>query len=630
MTEGERKKLGDDSGARILMHCLHDNKIFHCVQFKCLYLKPLTTGTMRQFAWTHLRYSLKARNLSRFLPLVQFKLSDIGEGIAEVQIKEWHVKEGDHVAQFDNICEVQSDKASVTITSRYDGIIKNCEYYDVEDVAKVGTTLVDIEVVGIVIDFYLFSYKQFYNSRDSLRRVQRKKQEENPNGKLGTETTTSENAQEDRKVLATPAVRQLAKGKGINLSEVVGTGISGRILKDDVIRYVELRTNSSTTAAIEEPIVDTTFHAARATSPEQLSQSFSLKKFEVLKEDKVVPIRSYTRAMVKSMSESLKIPHLGFCDEVNVDQLMTMREELKKFEAVYNARMSFMPIIIKAVSLALNKFPKLNAVIDKNIENIIYKTSHNISIAMDTTEGLVVPNIKHCEQCTIWEIAVELNRLQEASSRMKINPEDLKNGTFTLSNIGMIGGTYLSPVILPPQVAIGAIGQISKLPRFDKHGNVCAANVVNFSWAADHRVIDGATVAHFSSQVKQYLENPAYMPSTSYSIRKVQHDPDPYMNSLANGFLAVKGRSLCSTKSMDTYAEQITKQIRLAKLVYERVEEEYEGKIVALDSLGYVRILLGTISADESVYFVASSVLIIIDNVHQPSPTIENESAVLR
>ncbi|KAM3719254.1 Lipoamide acyltransferase component of branched-chain alpha-keto acid dehydrogenase complex [Dirofilaria immitis] len=412
-------------------------------------------------------------SIARFLPLVQFKLSDIGEGIAEVQIKEWHVKEGDHVAQFDNICEVQSDKASVTITSRYDGIIKKL-YYDVEDVAKVGTTLVDIEVV--------------------------EKQEENPNGKLGTETTTSENAQEDRKVLATPAVRQLAKGKGINLSEVVGTGISGRILKDDVIRYVELRTNSSTTAAIEEPIVDTTFHAARATSPEQLSQSFSLKKFEVLKEDKVVPIRSYTRAMVKSMSESLKIPHLGFCDEVNVDQLMTMREELKKFEAVYNARMSFMPIIIKAVSLALNKFPKLNAVIDKNIENIIYKTSHNISIAMDTTEGLVVPNIKHCEQCTIWEIAVELNRLQEASSRMKINPEDLKNGTFTLSNIGMIGGTYLSPVILPPQVAIGAIGQISKLPRFDKHGNVCAANVVNFSWAADHRVIDGATVAHFSSQ----------------------------------------------------------------------------------------------------------------------------------
>ncbi|VDO30665.1 unnamed protein product [Onchocerca flexuosa] len=130
---------------------------------------------------------------------------------------------------------------------------------------------------------------------------------------------------------------------------------------------------------------------------------------------------------------------------------------------------------------------------------------------MDTPEGLVVPNIKHCEQRTVWEIAVELNRLQEASNRMKISSEDLRDGTFTLSNIGTIGGTYLMPVIMSPQVAIGAIGQISKLPRLDKYGNVCAANVVNFSWAADHRVIDGATIAHFSNQVKQYLENPSNM-----------------------------------------------------------------------------------------------------------------------
>uniref|UniRef100_A0A8R1XNX2 Dihydrolipoamide acetyltransferase component of pyruvate dehydrogenase complex n=1 Tax=Onchocerca volvulus TaxID=6282 RepID=A0A8R1XNX2_ONCVO len=416
-----------------------------------------------------------SNSIARFLPLVQFKLSDIGEGIAEVQIKEWHVKEGDHVAQFDDICEVQSDKASVTITSRYDGIIKKL-YYDVEDMAKVGTTLVDIEVA------------------DSNTGTQ----EENINGKVDRETTTSENAQEARKVLATPAVRQLAKEKGVNLNEIVGTGLNGNILKDDVIRYVEFRTDSSTTADAEVSRVDRTFHATKAMP--SLSQSFSPEKFEVLKEDKVIPIRSYTRAMVKSMSESLKIPHLGFCDEMNVDQLITMREELKKFETAYNARMSFMPIIIKAVSLALSKFPKLNATIDKNIENIICKASHNISLAMDTPEGLVVPNIKHCEQRTVWEIAVELNRLQEASNKMKISPEDLRDGTFTLSNIGTIGGTYLAPVIMSPQVAIGAIGQISKLPRFDKHGNVCPTNVVNFSWAADHRVIDGATIAHFSNQ----------------------------------------------------------------------------------------------------------------------------------
>ncbi|EFO22596.1 hypothetical protein LOAG_05887 [Loa loa] len=231
----------------------------------------------------------------------------------------------------------------------------------------------------------------------------------------------------------------------------------------------------------------------------------------MLKEDKMIPISSYARTMVTSMTESLKIPRFGFCDEVNFDRIMTMRVELKKFEVTHSVRMSFMPIIIKAVSLALKKFPKLNAVMDKNVENVICKASHNISIAMDTPEGLVVPNIKHCEQLTLWEIAAELNRLQEAGSKMQIDPEDLKDGTFTLSNVGMIGGTYLVPVIMPPQLAIGAIGQISKLPRFDRQGNVCAASVVKFSWAADHRVIDGATVARFSNQVKRYLENPSNM-----------------------------------------------------------------------------------------------------------------------
>ncbi|VIO94214.1 Uncharacterized protein BM_BM7526 [Brugia malayi] len=412
-------------------------------------------------------------SMARFLPLVQFKLSDIGEGIAEVQIKEWHVKEGDHVAQFDNICEVQSDKASVTITSRYDGVIKKL-YYDVEDVAKIGTTLVDIEVADVG------------GNRD---------------GKLEREMTTSDNAQEARKILASPAVRQLAKEKGVNLNEITGTGISGHILKDDIISYVERQTDSSTAT-----VADVTFHAM---SP--LSHSLPLEEFEMLKKDKMIPIRGYTRAMVKSMTESLKIPHLGFCDEVNFDRLITMRKELRNFEIAYNARMSFMPIIIKAVSLALKKFPRLNAIVDENMENVICKASHNISIAMDTPEGLVVPNIKHCEQRTLWEVAAELNRLQEASGKMKIDPDDLKDGTFTLSNIGVLGGTYLMPVIMAPQLAIGAIGQISKLPRFNKEGNICEANVVKFSWAADHRVIDGATVARFSSQVKRYLENPSNM-----------------------------------------------------------------------------------------------------------------------
>ncbi|VDN04322.1 unnamed protein product [Thelazia callipaeda] len=399
--------------------------------------------------------------LARWLPIVQFRLSDIGEGIAQVQIKEWHVKEGDHVAQFDNICEVQSDKASATITSRYDGIIKKL-HYNIEDIAKVGTTLVDIEVVD-----------EHGNVHSDVQEEILEDVKEN--------VACTKGAQESGKILATPAVRHFAELKGVNLRDVSGTGSDGRILKDDIIQFYESQKGR--------------FNSC----------------FGVLEDDKIVPIRGYTRTMIKSMTEALKIPHFSLYEEINFDQLIAMKEELKKFEGMYSARMTFMPIIIKAVSLALNKFPKLNAVTDEYLENIIYKAFKNISIAMDTPEGLVVPNIKNCERRTIWDIAQELDRLKKASSQMKIASEDLKDGTFTLSNVGMIGGTYLNAIIMPPQLAIGAIGQISKLPRFDKDGKVYAANVAYFSWAADHRVVDGATLARFSSQVKQYLENPYSM-----------------------------------------------------------------------------------------------------------------------
>lgn len=167
------------------------------------------------------------------------------------------------------------------------------------------------------------------------------------------------------------------------------------------------------------------------------------------------------------------------------------------------------------------------------------KAAHNIGVAIDTKDGLIVPNIKNVELKSIYEIAIELNRLQALASASKLAPGDLLGGTFTLSNIGSIGGTYMKPVILPPEVAIGALGKIQvgvfvlfcvifylqrkklvliviefprlkqkkKLPRFDQNNNVVAANIMQISWSADHRVIDGATMARFSNHVKKSLEN---------------------------------------------------------------------------------------------------------------------------
>ncbi|KAI6195664.1 hypothetical protein M3Y94_01014300 [Aphelenchoides besseyi] len=393
--------------------------------------------------------------------LVQFKLSDIGEGIAEVQVKDWHIKVGDKVNEFDNVCEVQSDKAAVTITSRYEGSDQETasdrlihlidfvfSYYKVDDVARVGTPLIDIEVADDAVED---------NDPDEV---------ESSNGS---------------KFLATPAVRRLIKEHNIEIGDVNGTGKDGRVLKEDILKFLERP---------KEQTVESEFKPK-------------------LTEDKVVPIRGYTRAMIRSMSEALRIPHFGYNDEFTMDELIRLRDHLRVEAKRRHLKLTYLPLIIKATSMALSEFPQLNAAADQKQENLIYKANHNICLAMDTPDGLVVPNVKFCEQKNVWEIAADLNRLQEAGAKGQIPRDDLLNGTFTLSNIGIIGGTYASPVIFPPQVAIGALGRIRKLPRYDKHDNVVPTRIMNISWAADHRFVDGATMARFSNRLKEFIENPA-------------------------------------------------------------------------------------------------------------------------
>ena len=171
-------------------------------------------------------------------------------------------------------------------------------------------------------------------------------------------------------------------------------------------------------------------------------------------------IYSFQKAMVKTMTQANTIPHFSYCDEYNMDLLVNFKSHLKHVGKERGVKISYLPILIKACSIALHSFPVLNAHVDEKCENIIYKASHNIGIAVDTSEGLIVPNIKNVDTKSIFEIANDLNRLQSLALSSKLSPSDLTGGTFTLSNIGTIGGTYMKPVILPPEVAIGALGKI--------------------------------------------------------------------------------------------------------------------------------------------------------------------------
>jgi 2-oxoisovalerate dehydrogenase E2 component (dihydrolipoyl transacylase) len=191
--------------------------------------------------------------------------------------------------------------------------------------------------------------------------------------------------------------------------------------------------------------------------------------------------------MAKTMTAANQVPHFGYNDEVIMDKLLELKKEFKKIAEKRGIKLTNMPIILKATSLALKSFPILNSTFDAEKNLVTYKSAHNIGIAMDTPNGLIVPNVKNVQSKSVLEIAEDLNRLQNAALNASVSREDLTGGTFTLSNIGAIGGTTASPLLVVPEVAIGALGKIQKLPRYDAHNNVVPMHLMCISWAADHR-----------------------------------------------------------------------------------------------------------------------------------------------
>ncbi|XP_053205265.1 lipoamide acyltransferase component of branched-chain alpha-keto acid dehydrogenase complex, mitochondrial-like [Panonychus citri] len=427
--------------------------------------------------------------------LVSFNLSDIGEGISEVVVKEWFIKTGDEVNQFDSICEVQSDKASVTITSRYDGVIEKI-YYEIDEIAKVGKPLVDIRLKEDGKEGLVQS-----NQVDQVADLEA--------NQICDSQPTSVLDWKGDKVLTTPAVRRIASENNIKLSDVKGSGRDGRILKEDLLKFIETSKNVTSIKVESETFV----------KPQPQSQSFEKvpTKFvttETIKSplvDKSVPFTAIQRAMFKSMTQSLAIPHFGLSDEVNLTNLLNILPKLREQALAKEIKLTFMPIFIKALSIALSDFPLINSSIDEKNEKIILKSSHNIGFAMDTKDGLIVPNIKHVENLSIIEIAQEMKRLQIDGANNKLRREDLTDGTITLSNIGSIGGLFGIPVIPPSQVVIGAIGQMKSVPIFNEKDEIIKGNFVNILWSADHRTIDGATLCRFSSVWKSLLQDPIKM-----------------------------------------------------------------------------------------------------------------------
>lgn len=432
-----------------------------------------------------------------YVPVEPFKLADIGEGIAEVELIQWFVKEGDRVEEFDKVCEVQSDKATVEIKAPKDGVILKL-YHEVGAMAKVGQPLVDLQVESSneTVAASVASPKSGQVSHAAP--TTQSSASSAPIASLHDHISLENQIVVDGKtlkVLATPAVRHLAYQHKITLSTVQGSGKDGRVTKADLLDVISGKKPAS------QPVVaaSNVAQVARSTSSASAPQ------------DRVEKLKGYNKAMVKKMNESLSIPVFGYCEDVLMDELVKLRKDLKSLAEKRGVKLSYMPFIIKACSLGLKKYPILNSSLSADQTEVIFRGSHNIGVAVDTPTGLVVPNIKNVQDLTLFEIAEELNRLVELAKLNKLSTNDLSGGTFSLSNIGAIGGTYAKPVVVAPEVCIGAIGKMQVLPRFDAKGQVYPASITQFSWSADHRVVDGASMANFFNLVKFYLEHPASM-----------------------------------------------------------------------------------------------------------------------
>lgn len=438
-------------------------------------------------------------------------LADIGEGIVECEVIQWFVEPGAHVEEFSPLCEVQSDKASVEITSRFSGVVKKL-YYETGEMAKVGKPFVDIDIEGGAED--AGAPQAAESSKDASASAPESSRPELNLADVPAPGGSQEPKQKGKAAgLATPAVRHLSKELKIDILDIDGTGKDGRVLKEDIYKFVQQRDASASAPASSQ---------AASTLPQQPFGLAPLPHGQpTVQTETRVQLTNTQQQMFKTMTRSLNIPHFLYSDEVDFTDLVNLRSRLNKVLAQTPTapgqanKLSYLPFIIKAVSMALYQFPILNSRVEidpaTNKPSVIMRSQHNIGVAMDTPQGLLVPVIKDVGSQNILSIATELVHLQNLAVQGKLTPNDFSGGTITVSNIGNIGGTYLSPVIVEREVAILGIGRMRAVPAFDDNDNVVKKHITNFSWSADHRVVDGATMARAAEVIRRIVEEPDVM-----------------------------------------------------------------------------------------------------------------------
>ena len=415
--------------------------------------------------------------------MFEFKLPDLGEGIHEGELLKWYVKEGDSINEDDPLCEMETDKATVMIPSPRTGTVLKLN-------GKPGDTILVSQVMAVIEENPSIKLEKIIDSKV-----------------LDNKTT--------RRVAAAPATRRLAREMKIDITTVTGTGSAGKVTPDD-IRLAGEKTGSpnnkinnkieSKDVALSDPDTQDPIKIdANAGIP--FLEISALPDYVSTGPVEKIPMRSLRKKVaIKTTTSTILVPHVAHMDECDVTELETLRKtlNLKNKEAQKITLLSF---VVKAIASLLKQYPEFNASVDPHKMEIIHKKYYHIGFAADTPKGLIVPVIEHGDQKNVSEIAREIASLAGKGQDGTITAKELSGSTFTITNVGAIGGTGVIPIINYPECAILGMGRVVPKPIV-KDDEIVIRTILPVTLCFDHRVADGVRAAYLIKDLKQMLENP--------------------------------------------------------------------------------------------------------------------------
>jgi pyruvate dehydrogenase E2 component (dihydrolipoamide acetyltransferase) len=419
-----------------------------------------------------------------------FNFPDIGEGLDEGTIAEWYVQKGQKIESGQPLVNMETDKVVTDIPSPKSGVIA-AVYGKVGETIHVGSPLVEIEIEGV--DGAAAQQEALKTEPvaeegagvvGTLEVAGNSAYLPSSNEGLDAKSETRHEGKPAKKALATPVARAMARDLGVDINKITGTGPSGRVTTHDIEKFVS---------------------KAKKASPPDASIPQGIEEGPRVEYENLSQIR---KTIAKNMVQSKhNAAHMTVFDEVEVSELMRIREKYKPLLAADGIKLSYLPFVLKAVAMALKHHKTLNSQMDLDNNRMIYKKYYNIGIAVDTEDGLVVPVIRDVDRLSISQIAARLNDISEKARNRKLTLDDMKDGTFTVTNYGSIGGQFAVPVINYPQAAILGIGRMVTKPVV-KGDDLVKGSVMPLSLSVDHRIVDGGEVARFLNRVMAFIDDP--------------------------------------------------------------------------------------------------------------------------